>query len=232
VQFPYALKALPEVLKTKWDDEDFKPYRDQFPDDAKSSPEALQAHVEDLTKRDVKIAYHKNLQGYLWEHGYETGEYATPLFADVAPKLKQWKDDGYDLAIYSSGSVFAQKLLFGHVKSGTAGAGTKRRRADVANGEEETAGPPSKKRTATSKTEQKEGSAVDDSEAREDKPSSDKKAKGSEDETDIDDLQYLITDWYDTTNAGPKTDANSYTKIADAMEVSKLRYQRDRFANC
>ena len=230
MQFPYALKALPEVLKAKWDDEDFKPYRDAFPDDAKSSPEALQAHVEDLTKRDVKIAYHKNLQGYLWEHGYETGEYTTPLYADVAPRLKQWKDNGYELAIYSSGSVFAQKLLFGHVKSITAGAGTKRRRVDVANGNEDAAEPPTKRRAVTSETEQKAGSAVDDSEIPEDKSSSDEERKGSEDESNIDDLQHLITDWFDTTNAGPKTDASSYMKIADAMEVSKLRSRQDECA--
>lgn len=72
--------------------------------------------MEDLTKRDVKIAYHKNLQGYLWENGYKTGAYSTPLFSDVAPQLRQWKQEGKQIAIYSSGSVFAQKLLMQHVQ--------------------------------------------------------------------------------------------------------------------
>ncbi|KAI7115577.1 hypothetical protein KC352_g34303, partial [Hortaea werneckii] len=63
--FPYAIKALPDVLARKWDDADFKPYKDAFPAEHRTSPAALQAHVEDLTRRDVKIAYLKNLQGYL-----------------------------------------------------------------------------------------------------------------------------------------------------------------------
>lgn len=72
--------------------------------------------MEDLTRRDVKIAYLKNLQGYLWKDGYSTGAYTTPLFPEVAPQLQRWKEQGAKLAIYSSGSVFAQKLLFQHVK--------------------------------------------------------------------------------------------------------------------
>ncbi|QIX01804.1 hypothetical protein AMS68_007321 [Peltaster fructicola] len=114
--FPYALKALPEVVTNKWNDPDFITYRDAFPTEHRTSPEVLQAHVEDLTRRDVKIAYLKNLQGYLWETGYKTGAYTTPLFPDVEPEFSTWKQQGLTLAIYSSGSVFAQKLLFSHVK--------------------------------------------------------------------------------------------------------------------
>jgi enolase-phosphatase E1 len=66
----------------------------------------------------VKVAYLKNLQGYLWEDGYASGAYATPLFADVVPALKAWRAEGREVAIYSSGSVFAQKLLMRHVKTG------------------------------------------------------------------------------------------------------------------
>jgi enolase-phosphatase E1 len=115
-QFPYALRALPTVLATQWDSPNFAPYRDAFPTEHRSSPAALEAHVRDLTARDVKAAYHKNLQGYLWEDGYASGAYATDLFADVVPCLKAWRAEGRDVAIYSSGSVFAQKLLMRHVK--------------------------------------------------------------------------------------------------------------------
>ena len=54
--------------------------------------------------------------GFLWQAGYENGAYSTPLFTDVVPQLQKWQASSLDLAIYSSGSVFAQKLLFGHVK--------------------------------------------------------------------------------------------------------------------
>ena len=96
-------------------------------------------------------------KGYLWQAGYENGAYATPLFADVAPQLRHWKDSGLTLAIYSSGSVFAQKLLFGHVQQSTeTGVSTQ-------------------------------------------------------------DLRDLISDWYDTTNAGLKLEASSYSAIAEKL---------------
>ena len=63
VKFPYALKALSSVIHERWDSADFKPYRDAFPAEAQASPEAFEAHVKDLTARDVKITYLKNLQG-------------------------------------------------------------------------------------------------------------------------------------------------------------------------
>lgn len=115
-QFPYALSALPTVLATQWNSDNFAPYRDAFPAEHRSSPAVLEAHVRDLTARDVKAAYHKNLQGYLWEDGYASGAYATDLFKDVVPCLKAWRARGRNVAIYSSGSVFAQKLLMRHVK--------------------------------------------------------------------------------------------------------------------
>ena len=117
--------ALPTVLATQWDDPTFLPYRNAFPSEHASSPAALEAHVRDLTARDVKVAYLKNLQGYLWEDGYASGAYATPLFEDVVPALKAWRAEGREVAIYSSGSVFAQKLLMRHVQTGESEDGKK-----------------------------------------------------------------------------------------------------------
>ncbi|KAF4556857.1 Hypothetical protein D9617_1g087390 [Elsinoe fawcettii] len=115
--FPYAISALPKVLEQQWDDPEFKQYRDAFPAEAQTSPAAFEAHVRDLMAKDIKIAYLKNLQGYLWEDGYKNKVYATSLFPDVVPRLKAWQNTGLGLAIFSSGSVYAQKLLFEHVKT-------------------------------------------------------------------------------------------------------------------
>lgn len=217
-QFPYALKALPAVLQSKWDDEDFKPYKDAFPQEAQESPEALQAHVENLTKRDVKIASLKNLQGYLWETGYKTGAYATSLFPDVTPRLKQWKEGGLDLAIYSSGSVFAQKLLFAHVKRDTAAAGQKRARAND-NGDSKEADPePPTKKIATSSNGEVPAADPGKTSAVPIEHKTKGDAKGPS--IDIEDLQYLISDWFDTTNAGSKIETSSYHKIAQSLKVS------------
>jgi 2,3-diketo-5-methylthio-1-phosphopentane phosphatase len=58
----------------------------------------------------------KKLQGYLWHTGYSSGEITTPLFPDVTPRLTAWKHrDNLTLAIFSSGSVEAQKLFFAHI---------------------------------------------------------------------------------------------------------------------
>lgn len=56
----------------------------------------------------------------MWEEGFRSGELKAPLFPDVAPKLQSWKDSGRRLVIFSSGSVAAQKLFFGHTDAGVA----------------------------------------------------------------------------------------------------------------
>lgn len=128
-QFPYALSALPTTLEQEWSSPSFARYRDAFPPEHAGSPAALEAHVRDLMSRDVKIAYLKSLQGYLWENGYASGALKAPLFPDVVPRIRQWaatrststsegagddagSEEKGSVMIYSSGSVPAQKLLF------------------------------------------------------------------------------------------------------------------------
>ncbi|KAI9818489.1 MAG: enolase-phosphatase E1 [Pycnora praestabilis] len=115
--FPYALEALPLVLTEKWDDPDFMQYRDSFPEDVRRDPQALEDHVRQLTREDIKAPYLKNLQGYLWKTGYRNGAITAPLFPDVAPFMLEWIRSRRQIAIYSSGSVSAQKLLFQHTSS-------------------------------------------------------------------------------------------------------------------
>ena len=47
------------------------------------------------------------------------------MFEDVVPALKAWRAEGREVAIYSSGSVFAQKLLMRHVQTGESEDGKK-----------------------------------------------------------------------------------------------------------
>jgi enolase-phosphatase E1 len=108
---------LPNVLATQWDSPSFASYRNSFPAEHRTSPEALASHFNDLVSRDVKISYLKDLQGYLWVKGYESGEIRCPLFPDVHPSFLAWQNVGIPIAIYSSGSVAAQKLLFQHTNS-------------------------------------------------------------------------------------------------------------------
>lgn len=76
------------------------------------------AYARWLIDRDRKVTPLKNLQGRIWERGYEAGELKAPLFDDVAPAFRRWRASGIEIAIYSSGSVLAQRLYFAHTTAG------------------------------------------------------------------------------------------------------------------
>ncbi|RKO94389.1 2,3-diketo-5-methylthio-1-phosphopentane phosphatase [Blyttiomyces helicus] len=68
---------------------------------------------------DRKIGPLKALQGYMWRSAYESGEIKGVVYDDVVPALERWTSSlGLDVYIYSSGSVEAQKLLFGWSEKG------------------------------------------------------------------------------------------------------------------
>jgi enolase-phosphatase E1 len=64
-----------------------------------------------LMDHDRKSTALKSLQGKIWKAGFESGELKGTLFADVPEAFARWAADG-KVAIYSSGSVEAQQLLF------------------------------------------------------------------------------------------------------------------------
>ena len=72
----------------------------------------------DLINRDIKSTPLKALQGMIWRAGFESGQLTAHVFDDVPPALEQWADSGLDVRIYSSGSIEAQKLFFGHTAAG------------------------------------------------------------------------------------------------------------------
>jgi enolase-phosphatase E1 len=72
----------------------------------------------DLMNRDIKDTALKALQGMIWRSGFESGGLVAHVFDDVPPALAQWADAGLDVRIYSSGSIEAQKLFFGHTAAG------------------------------------------------------------------------------------------------------------------
>jgi enolase-phosphatase E1 len=70
-----------------------------------------------LMDRDRKSTALKSLQGKIWKAGFEAGELKGTLFADVPNALFRWSAWSR-VAIYSSGSVEAQQLLFRHSNYG------------------------------------------------------------------------------------------------------------------
>lgn len=64
--------------------------------------------------QDRKVTPLKGLQGLIWEAGYESGDFTGHVYEDAATALRAWHVRGLRLYVYSSGSVYAQKLLFAH----------------------------------------------------------------------------------------------------------------------
>lgn len=71
-----------------------------------------------LMDRDRKSPALKALQGHIWDIGYRAGQLRGAVFPDVPAALKRWHADGLTLAIYSSGSVQAQRLIFSMTDAG------------------------------------------------------------------------------------------------------------------
>jgi enolase-phosphatase E1 len=79
---------------------------------------AVVAYVNWLMDRDRKSTGLKTLQGKIWEEGYRSGELKAEVYPDVGPALERWARQGIDVAIFSSGSVQAQRSLFTNSSAG------------------------------------------------------------------------------------------------------------------
>jgi enolase-phosphatase E1 len=71
-----------------------------------------------LIDRDSKCSALKALQGKIWQEGYRTGDLRGEVYPDVPLALARWSRQGKIICIFSSGSVLAQKLLFGSTAAG------------------------------------------------------------------------------------------------------------------
>ena len=88
------------------------------PPDWSDSPSVVAAYARSLMDQDRKATALKSLQGKLWAEGYGSGELKGQVYADVPRALARWTKAGKAVAIFSSGSVLAQKLIFGHTEFG------------------------------------------------------------------------------------------------------------------
>lgn len=67
---------------------------------------------------DVKATGLKSLQGKIWKAGYRSKELQGHVYDDVVPLLQWCQSHDISVNIYSSGSIAAQKLLFGSTTHG------------------------------------------------------------------------------------------------------------------
>ncbi|XP_013135587.1 PREDICTED: enolase-phosphatase E1 [Papilio polytes] len=138
--FPYAEEKVQQFLEGQWDDAEVKQavaaLRQLAIEDKEKSVEGVVAipgedakkeeQIEGLVKSvkwqmsiDRKAGPLKQLQGLIWKQGYDNGDIKGHVYDDVSAALEQWKSvEGQKVYIYSSGSVQAQKLLFGQSLAG------------------------------------------------------------------------------------------------------------------
>lgn len=123
VMFPFVRTHLSKYLDGQWDSPALSPVKQQMASDTglpavATERATFEAEVIRLMDSDTKATGLKQLQGLVWQAGFESGELVAHVFDDVPPALKAWRQSGIDLRIYSSGSVHAQKLFFGHTQAG------------------------------------------------------------------------------------------------------------------
>ncbi|XP_008050377.1 enolase-phosphatase E1, partial [Carlito syrichta] len=141
VLFPYIQDNVKEYLQTHWEEEecqqDVNLLRKQAEEDAYLDgvvpipavsghgagdlQGVIQAVVDNVCWQmalDRKTTALKQLQGHMWRAAFTAGRMKAEFFADVVPAVRKWREAGMKVYIYSSGSVEAQKLLFGHSTEG------------------------------------------------------------------------------------------------------------------
>jgi enolase-phosphatase E1 len=116
VLFPYAREHIGTFLRQNEDNPEVAAQLDEL-----RRLEGKELDLEDIIElliqwidEDRKITPLKSLQGMIWEAGYKSGDFTGHLYEDAARKMREWHERGIRLYVFSSGSVKAQKLIFGY----------------------------------------------------------------------------------------------------------------------
>lgn len=120
VLFPYSAERLKSYVEKHQSDPNIQEVllktqstvREE--EDLNLNREALVEKLLEWIRIDRKHSALKKLQGLIWHEGYASGEIKGHVYEEVPAALKSWKAAGLELGIYSSGSVEAQRSLFGH----------------------------------------------------------------------------------------------------------------------
>ena len=120
VLFPYARRELPRFVRERGRDPEVRRWLDAVAaENGGMCQDAMIAEtLQGWIDQDRKHTALKALQGMVWEAGYRGADFTAPIYPDAAAKLREWHAAGIPLAVYSSGSVPAQKLFFGHSDAG------------------------------------------------------------------------------------------------------------------
>ncbi len=120
VLFPYARRELPRFVRERHDDPAVRHWLDlvAMEQGGICSDEVIVETLQGWIDEDRKHTALKALQGMIWLDGYRNADFTAHIYADAATALPRWHADGHALAVYSSGSIAAQKLFFGNSDAG------------------------------------------------------------------------------------------------------------------
>lgn len=121
VLFPYATEHLPGFVRQNAERAEVAEQLDAVRQDSEEPDADIERVVAILLAwiaEDRKATPLKALQGMVWEQGYQAGQLKGHVYPDAVQALKDWHREGYGLFVYSSGSVQAQKLIFGCSEAG------------------------------------------------------------------------------------------------------------------
>ena len=121
--FPYARARVAEFLQQHASDleiqrvvSDLRDLQNAADSDAPAGD--IVSFVHFLIDSDRKVGPLKVLQGRIWEQGYAISELEGEVYADVLPAFERWTRADIRVAIFSSGSALAQRLLFSNSTAG------------------------------------------------------------------------------------------------------------------
>jgi len=120
VLFPYSRERIEPFIRTHAADPAVAPLLDEARR-AAGAPLDVDALIAQLIRwidDDRKITPLKALQGLIWEQGFKAGDFRGHIYPDALTRLRAWAARGIKLYVFSSGSVAAQKLLFGYSEHG------------------------------------------------------------------------------------------------------------------
>ena len=120
VLFPYARRALPGVVKAHGDEPAVRKWLDAVAAEngGVCRDEMIVEVLQGWIDQDRKHTALKALQGMIWANGYGNADFTAHVYPDAVPALRAWHADDLSLHVYSSGSVPAQRLFFGHSDAG------------------------------------------------------------------------------------------------------------------
>ena len=120
VLFPHARAALPGFVRAHGHDPEVRRWLDRVAVEhgAICSDDTVVEVLQGWMDQDRKHTALKALQGMIWREGYLAGTLEADIYPDAVAGLRRWHAAGHRLAVYSSGSVPAQQLLFAHTEAG------------------------------------------------------------------------------------------------------------------